>query len=298
MSILLDHDTRVIVQGITGTQGRVEAEISKNYGTHIVAGVTPGRGGENIAGIPVYDTVKEALDRHGADASLIFVPPLLVKDAVLEALDAGIRLLVGTAEDVPQHDVAIVIAAVRKVGARLVGFNTNGVISPGKARMGGLGGLDPDEVYAPGRIGLCSRSGGMCAEIGIALKQAGLGNSTAVAMGGDRITGLPMVEYVRLFEADPETDAIVLFGEPGTDNEGGVALHLRANRIRKPIVAMIAGAFQEKYPRGLSFGHAAAIIRADGESATDKKKMLADAGVLIADTLEEIPVLLKKALGH
>lgn len=296
MSILLDENTRVVVQGITGTQGRVDAVISKKYGTRIVAGVTPGRGGDEVDGIPVYDTVNEAVRLQGAEASLLYVPPLLIRDAALEAVEAGITLLVGTAEAVPQHDIAIVLAAVRRSGARLVGFNTNGLISPGKARMGGLGGLDPGEIYAPGRVGVCSRSGGMCAEIALALKRAGMGVSTAVAMGGDQVTGLPMVEYVRLFEEDPETDAIVLFGEPGTDNEVGVFRHVRANGLRKPVVAMIVGAFQELYPMGVSFGHAAAMIRDESESATGKKKMLAGCGILIADTLEAIPPLIRKAL--
>ena len=297
MSILLDETTRVVVQGITGSQGRVDAMISKRYGTRIVAGVTPGRGGEEVDGIPVYDTVAEAVQLQGATASLLYVPPLLIRDAALEAVEASIQLLVGTAEAVPQHDIALVVAAVRRAGARLVGFNTNGVISAGKARMGGLGGLDPAEIYAPGRIGICSRSGGMCAEIGLALKRAGLGVSTAVAMGGDQVTGLPMVEYVRLFEDDVETDAIVLFGEPGTDNETGVVSHARAYGLRKPIVAMIVGAFQERYPHGVSFGHAAAMIRSESESASEKKKMLAQCGVLVADTLEDIAPLIRSALG-
>jgi succinyl-CoA synthetase alpha subunit len=297
MSILLDETTRVVVQGITGTQGQVDARISKRYGTRIVAGVTPGRGGEEVDGIPVYDTVADAVGVEGAEASLLYVPPLLIRDAALEAVDAGIRLLVGTAEEVPRHDIAIVLAAVRRSGARLVGFNTNGLISPGKARMGGLGGLDPAEIYAPGRVGVCSRSGGMCAEIGLALKRAGMGVSTAVAMGGDQATGMAMVEYVRLFEDDAATDAIVLFGEPGTDNEMGVIRHVRAHGLRKPIVAMIVGAFQERYPQGVSFGHAAAMIRGESESATEKKKLLAACGILIAETLEDIPRLLSGALG-
>jgi succinyl-CoA synthetase alpha subunit len=297
MSILLDQTTRVVVQGITGTQGRIDAQICRDYGTRIVAGVTPGRGGEEVAGIPVFDTVREAVEEHGAEASLIYVPPLLIKDAVLEALDAGIKLLVGTAEGVPRHDIAIAVAAVGRAGARLVGFNTNGLISPGRARMGGLGGLDPDEIYAQGSIGVVSRSGGMCAEIGMTLKAAGLGISTAVAMGGDLIIGTPMVEYVRLFEADPETEAVVLFGEPGTGNETGVAAHLAANGIRKPVVALIVGAFQEKYPKGVSFGHAAAMIQDEIDSPSGKKRILADAGVAIAETLEDIPALLTDALG-
>lgn len=296
MSILVDGTTKVVIQGITGTQGRVEALTCRRYGTNVVAGVTPGRGGEDIDGIPVYDTVAEAVEYHQAEASLLFVPPLLTKDAVLEALDAGVRTMVATAEGVPEHDVLRAVSAARKAGARLVGFNTNGIISPGKARLGGLGGLDPAEIYQPGRIGVCSRSGGMCAEISLALIAGGYGCSTVVAMGGDRLTGLPMVEYVKLFEDDPETDAIVLFGEPGTDNESGVAEHLRRNGVKKPVIVLIVGFFQEAYPEGVSFGHAAAMIGRPDESPSGKRTMLGNAGARVVATLEEIPSMLNAVL--
>lgn len=293
MSILVDRATKVIVQGITGTQARVETEICKQYGTNIVAGVTPGRGGERVAGVPVFDTVAAAVERHGAEATLLFVPPLFAKDAVLEAIDAGIRVLIATAEGVPEHDVVIAVAAAREAGAQLIGFNTNGLISPGVARLGGLGGLTPQDIYAPGRVGVCSRSGGMCAEIALALKRAGMGVSTVVAMGGDRVTGLAMQEYVRLFEADDETDAIVLFAEPGTDNESGVAAYLAEHGLTKPVVVLLVGFFQEAYPKGISFGHAAAMISNEEESPSGKRHLLERAGVRIASTLEEIPLLLR-----
>ncbi|MEX2642194.1 MAG: hypothetical protein WD270_01990, partial [Acetobacterales bacterium] len=235
-----------------------------------------------------------AVDRHGVRASLIYVPPLQAAAAVMEALDAGIGLIVATAEGVPRHDAAVVVAAARESGARLVGFNTNGFISPGRVRMGGMGGLDPDEVYPPGRVGICSRSGGMCSEIALALGREGLGVSTAVAMGGDVITGLRMVDYVRLFEADEGTDAIVLFGEPGTSNEREVAEHIMRHGLRKPVVALIVGAFQESYEAGVSFGHAAAMIRDTADSATAKRAMLRKAGGLVASTLSEVPLLLQR----
>lgn len=298
MSILLDKDTRVIVQGITGTQARVDSLICREYGTNIVAGVTPGRGGQDVEGIPVYDTVREAVDKHGATASLVYVPALAAKDAVLEALDAGIRLIVAPAELVPLNDGAKVVDAVRKVGAVMVGFNTVGVITPGQARMGGMGGLDPDEIYAPGTVGICSRSGGMVAELAWAIKKGGLGVSTAVAMGGDALTGRHMVDYVKMFENDPETEAIVLFGEPGTPNESQVVAHLAENGLTKPIVALIAGSFQENHPKGVSFGHAAAMIADEADSPSAKKKLLAGAGVRIATDLQDIPVQIKAALGR
>lgn len=298
MSILLEKNTRVVVQGITGTQARVDTLVCRDYGTNIVAGVTPGRGGQDVEGIPVYDTVREAVEQHGAEASLVYVPALAAKNAVLEALAAGIRLIVAPAELVPLNDAAKVVDAVRKTDAVMVGFNTVGIITPGEARMGGMGGLDPDEVYAPGTVGICSRSGGMVAEVAWALKKGGLGVSTAVAMGGDAITGRRMVDYVRMFEDDPKTEAIALFGEPGTPNEREVAEHLRANGAKKPIVALIAGTFQENQPAGVSFGHAAAFIAGEGDSPTEKKHMLAAAGVRIAADLRDIPVQIKAALGR
>jgi succinyl-CoA synthetase alpha subunit len=226
------------------------------------------------------------------------VPPALVRAAVLEAIDAGIRLIVVTAELVPLHDIVEIVARARAGGVRLIGCNTNGVISPGKSKVGGVGGMNPAEIYPPGRIGVCSRSGGMTAEVALALKACGYGISTSVAMGGDAVTGTSMVEVLRLFEADEETDATVIFGEPGTRNENEVADAVRDGRIAKPVVALIVGAFQERYPAGMSFGHAAAMIGRDDESASAKRHALAQAGVHVAAALEDIPGLLDMALGR
>lgn len=296
MSILIDRETRVVVQGITGGQARFDTEWCIQYGTRVVSGVTPGRGGDTVLGVPVYDTMRRALAEHPADCSVLYVPGPMVKPAVMEALDAGIRLLLVTAEYVPLHDVVQVVATARRGGAKLVGCNTNGVISPGKSKLGGVGGMNPDEIYAPGRVGICSRSGGMTAEISLVLKQADYGVSTSVAMGGDLVTGMSMAEYVGLFEEDPGTDAVVIFGEPGTSNEQEVAALLRTGEIRKPVVALIAGAFQERYPKGMSFGHAAAMITSHEESASAKRRLLAEAGAHVAGALEDIPELLRRAL--
>lgn len=296
MSILLDSSTQVIVQGITGAQARFDTEWCLRYGTRIVAGVTPGRGGEKVHDIPVYDTVRRATEGRTIDASVLYVPPAMVKAAVLEAIDANIGLIVVTAEYVPQHDVIGIVAAARRAGVCLVGCNTNGVISPGRSKLGGVGGMNPSEIFAPGRIGVVSRSGGMSAEIGLALKAAAYGISTSVGMGGDAVTGLRMADYVRMFEQDPETDAIILFGEPGTDNEQEVAALVRAGTICKPVVAMIAGEFQERYPAGISFGHAAAMITDISKSASAKRRLLREAGIHLAQSLEEIPDLLRQAL--
>lgn len=296
MSILVDESTSVVVQGITGGQARFDTEWCINYGTRIVAGVTPGRGGENIHGVPVYDTVRRAAAKHGINTSVIYVPAPVVKSAAMEAIGAGIRLILVTAEYVPQHDVIWITAAAREAGVSLVGCNTNGIISPGKSKLAGVGGVTPGEIYTAGDIGVLSRSGGMTAEIGLALKDAGYGISTSVAMGGDAVTGMKMAEYVKLFQNDPDTRAIVIFGEPGTHNEQEVAELLTAGAITKPVVALIAGAFQECYPPGMSFGHAAAMITTGNESASAKRAALAAAGAHIAGALDDIPVLLRQAL--
>ena len=298
MSILIDQHTRVIVQGLTGAQARFDCEWCIKYGTRIVAGVTPGRGGDSVHGVPVYDTVAAAVAEHPADATVLYVPPLLVKSAVLEALAAGLRLVVVLAEYVPLHDVVTIVAAARRAGAHLVGCNTNGLISPGRSKLGGVGGIDPAEIFAPGHVGVVSRSGGMTAELVLTLKAAGLGVSTSISMGGDAVTGLTMADYMSLFEADPETDAMVLFGEPGTDNEEGVAALVRAGTVTKPVVALIAGQFQERHPAGVSFGHAAAIITDGSKSASAKRALLRESGVHVALALEQIPELIRAALAR
>jgi succinyl-CoA synthetase alpha subunit len=298
MSILIDQSTRVIVQGITGATARGDTERCLRYGTKIVAGVSPGRGGDDVHGVPVYDTVRAALAEHPAMATAIYVPAPAARAAVAEALEGGVKLLLVTAEYVPIHDVLVMTAAARAAGARLVGCNTNGIISPGKSRIGGIGGINPEELYPRGDVGICSRSGGMSVEISLALKAAGLGVSTCVSMGGDSVTGLSMVDYALLFEDDPETQAIVVFGEPGTNNEQELAAAVAAGKITKPVVALIAGTFQERYPPRMSFGHAAAMISKRGESASDKRAMLTEAGVHVCDVLEGIPTIIHKVLAQ
>lgn len=297
MSILIDESTRVLAQGLTGVQGRRDARFCLDYGTKIVCGVTPGKGGETVYDLPVYDSVREALARHEIDASIIYAPPLRTKEAILEALDAGVKTICALAEFVPRHDTAIIRAAAEAAGATVIGCNTNGIISASKSKLGAIGGDDPDEVFAPGRIGVCSRSGGMSAEFGLTLRRARLGVSTCVSMGGDVIPGTPMVRYVEMFVNDPDTDAIVIFGEPGTTAEHEVAAFLRAGECSKPLVALLAGAFQESYPKGVSFGHVAAMIQADEDSVTAKRRMLAEAGALVAHTLGDVPRLIREALG-
>lgn len=296
MSILIDANTRIIVVGMTGGTARVDAERSLRYGARIVAGVSPGKGGEAVHGIPVYDTIRLALAEHPADTAVIYVPAAAVRDAVMEAVDADLRQVLVTAEYVPLHDVAYVIAACRAAGIRLIGCNTNGVISPGQSRLGGIGGSDPSEIYVPGRIGICSRSGGMSAELALAVKDAGLGVSTCVSMGGDAMTGMRMADYALLFEDDPETDAMIVFGEPGTRNEQELAALIRAGRIRKPVLALVVGQFQETYPPGATFGHTAAVIGGADDSASAKRRLLAEAGVHVCPTLDDIAPILRRVL--
>jgi succinyl-CoA synthetase alpha subunit len=293
VSILVDTDTRVVVQGATGTQARFDIRYCLDYGTRIVAGVTPGRGGESVEGVPVFNTVAAAVAATGANASTVYVPARGVRDAVFEAVDAGIRVLVCLAENVPRHDAAASVAAARAAGAKMIGFNTNGLISPGRCKLGGIGGDRAREIYAPGRIGVCSRSGGMSAEICWTLSRAGLGASTCVSMGGDPIVGMRMAEVLEMFEADPGTDACVIFGEPGGAHEVEVADAIRAGRLRKPVVALVVGEFQERYPPGVSFGHFAAVIKGENDSASAKRRLLAQAGARVAASLEEIPELLR-----
>lgn len=292
MAILLDETTNVIVQGITGRQARQDSENCLAYGTRIVAGVTPGRGGQEVLGVPVFNTVKAAVRHHAAQASVIYVPARAARDAVMEAIDAGIRLILVTSEGIARQKMAVLVAEAKRAGVTLVGPNTNGIISAGRSKLGGIGGTDPSDIYAPGRIGICSRSGGMTAELALTIKQGGYGVSTAIAMGGDRITGGTMLDYVRMFEDDDDTDAILVYGEPGSRNEADLSAYLHANGVRKPIVAVIAGQFQENYPAGVSFGHAAAMISSDADTATAKRRMLAEAGVIVSPSLADIPALL------
>jgi succinyl-CoA synthetase alpha subunit len=293
MSILIDAATRVLVQGATGTQARFDIRYCLDYGTTIVAGVTPGRGGETVEGVPIFNTVAAAVAATGANASAIYVPARGVRDAVLEAVESGIRVLACFAENVPRHDAAVAVASARSAGAYMAGFNTNGLISPNFCKLGGIGGDRAKTIYAPGRIGVCSRSGGMSAEISWTLSRAKLGVSTCISMGGDPIVGMRMLEVLKLFEADADTDACVIFGEPGGSHEIEVAEAIRNGELTKPVIALIAGQFQENYPAGVSFGHFAAVISGSNDSATAKRKMLADAGARVAASLEEIPQLLQ-----
>ena len=297
MSILVDERTRILVQGITGSVGRLDTRICLDYGSRIVAGVTPGRGGQSVSGVPVFDTVAEAVEVTGADAAVQYVPARYAADAVVEAASSGLSPIVAIAENLPRRDAWRAALAARNAGSVLIGFNTNGVISPGKTKLGGIGGPRPGDMFRPGSVGVCSRSGGMPAEIALVLARAGSGISTCVAMGGEAITGRTMAEYARWFEADDTTHSIVVFGEPGSDHEIGLAAAMERGEVTKPVVAMIVGEFQDAYPAGSSFGHVSAMVQRDTDRAVVKRETLAAAGALIAERVEDIPDLISVGTG-
>lgn len=297
MSILVDGSTRVLVQGITGSVGRIDTRICLDYGTRIVAGVTPGKGGQSVSGVPVFDTVAEAVATTGPTAAVQYVPARRAASAVIEAANSRLSPIVAIAENLPRHDAYRAARAARRAGSVLIGFNTNGIVSPGQTKLGGIGGPRPSEMFRPGRIGICSRSGGMSAEIAIALAWAGLGVSTCVSMGGELVTGRSMADFARWFEADDETDAIVVFGEPGSSHESDLAAAMQVGEVTKPVVAMIVGQFQDAHPAGVSFGHIAAMVRRDTDRAVTKRKLLAAAGASVAERVEDIPDLLRATTG-
>ncbi len=289
MSVLIDAQTRLVVQGITGREARMVTEHMTGYGTNVVAGVTPGRGGDEVSGVPVYDTLEEAVDRHSPNATLISVPPAAVLDACLEALSQRLRLLVIATEGVPQHDALLILEKATGVAARVVGPNSVGVINPvARTKIGAIGGDNPERAFPSGRIGIISRSGGMTSEIGLMTRRVGLGVSTAVSVGGDALIGTPPAALLPLFERDSETDGVVLFGEPGTQFEEDVARAVRERRYTKPLIAMVAGRFTENLPEGTAFGHAAAIIEGGAGRPSSKIELLREVGVLVADDMEDL----------
>lgn len=286
MSILVDENTRLIIQGITGREGTFHCEQMLQYGTKVVAGVTPGKGGENVFGVPVFNTVREAMEATDANASVIFVPALHTAAGVYEPLDAGIKTVMTIAEHVPVHDMMRVYHIAREKGARVIGPNSFGVISPGKSKAGFMA----HRIFLPGHVGLMSRSATNCYETVFMMTNAGIGQSTCVGVGGDMIPGSTFTDLLPLFEADPETKAVVIIGEIGGNEEELAAEYIK-NHVTKPVVALIAG---KNAPKGKSMGHAGAIVAADGTgSAENKEKALRAAGVHIAETTTGIVDILK-----
>jgi succinyl-CoA synthetase alpha subunit len=298
MSILLDGQSRVLVQGVAARQARTHLPYMLRYGTNVVAGVAPGRGGEAIEGVPVYDTVATALRHHAVDISVLFIPAPAARDAALEAIARGIPLVQVLAEGVPHHDAAEILERAATQGVRVIGPNSQGMISPGKAKLGGTGGAEPERLFRPGPVGIISRSGGMGGEIGNALTRRGIGQSTYVSIGGDLLIGTGFAPMLELFERDPETRAVVMFGEPGTGHEEEAAALVRAGGFTKPLLALIVGEALERLPKGMSFGHTSSIIERGLGSPTRKKKLLREAGAMVAETFAELAELVAEALAR
>lgn len=294
MAILVNEKSRVLIQGITGREGVVRAQLMKDYGTKVVAGVTPGRGGQEVCGIPVYDSVLQAWEKLGPlDVSVIFVPAALVKGAALEAIDAGVKLVVIVPDRVPIHDVLEIAARAAEKGARFVGPNTLGLVSPGKAVLGMIGGRAEraKEWFRPGFVGVSSRSGGMTSAISYYLTQAGLGQSTIVHVGGDAVIGLSHPEIMALFEEDPETKMAVMFGEIGTSQEERVADLIDNGRFTKPLIAYIGGKAAKS---GTRFSHAGAIVEGARGSHETKVRRLREAGAHVVEAISDIPIKAKE----
>ena len=289
MSILIDRTKRVLVQGITGREGQTRTRLMQEYGTQVVAGVTPGKGGQQVNGVPVFDTVQEAWETVGAlDVSVLFIPAPIVKSAALEAIDAGVKLLVIVPDRVPIYDVLEIAYAAKQTGARFVGPNTLGVLSPGKAVLGMIGGraTSARSWFFPGPVGITSRSGGITSSMAYYLAQEGIGATSLVHVGGDVVVGLPHPEVVKLFQSDSETKAIVMFGEIGGSQEEQVADLVEADEVTKPIVAFIGGKAAKS---GTRFSHAGAIIEGDRGTYKGKVERLREVGVTVVETFGELP---------
>lgn len=289
MAIFVDEETRVLVQGITGRDGLFHACSMREYGTQVAGGVTPGKGGQTVEGFPVYDSMHEAVEKTGANTSVTFVPERFATDAIIEAADAGIKLVVCITEGIPVIDMLRVVSYLKKKGTRLIGPNCPGVISPGKAKVGIL----PGHIFAQGRIGVVSRSGTLTYEIVSHITSAGLGQSTCVGIGGDPVIGSNFLDVLGLFCDDPQTEAVVLVGEIGGSDEEEAAKFIK-NELGKPAVAFIAG---RTAPRGKRMGHAGAIISGSSGTAEEKVAALADADIPVAEEPSEIAELLKEKLA-
>jgi succinyl-CoA synthetase alpha subunit len=296
MSILIDDKKSVLVQGITGREGRTRASLMKDYGTNIVAGVTPGKGGQEIIGVPVYDTVLEASEACGKfDISVLFIPAPLVRSAALEAIEAGVKLLVIVPDRVPIYDVLEIAHSANKHKAQFVGPNTLGVLSPGKGVLGMIGGraASARSWFFPGPVGITSRSGGITSSMAYYLAQEGIGATTLVHVGGDVVVGLPHPEVIKLFQKDPETKAIVMFGEIGGSQEERVADLVESGEVTKPIIAFIGGKAAKS---GTRFSHAGAIVEGNRGTHEGKVKRLQEVGATVVDAFGDLPHATKSVL--
>lgn len=290
MSILVNKDTRIVVQGVTGREGTFHTRQCVEYGSKVVAGVTPGKGGQDMDGIPVYNTVAMAVEKEGANASLVFVPPAFCGDAILEAAEAGVELVVCITEGIPTMDMIKAKEAIRYKNVRLVGPNCPGVITPGECKMG----IMPGFIHKPGDVGVISRSGTLTYEAVAQLTELGIGQSTCIGIGGDPIIGSTFIDLLRLFNGDPDTSAVVMIGEIGGSAEEEAAAFIR-DEMNKPVVSFIAG---QTAPPGKRMGHAGAIIAGGKGTAAEKIKALEDAGVTVSRSPADIGAEIAKVLGR
>jgi succinyl-CoA synthetase alpha subunit len=289
VAIIVDTETRLVVQGLTGSEGSFHGKRNKDYGTQVVAGVTPGKGGQDVEGIPVFNTVCEAVDETGANTTMIFVPARFAADAIYEAVDAGIGSVICIAEGLPAHEMLLIYAYIRPRGIMLIGPNCPGALSPGKANVG----IIPAEIFREGHVGLVSRSGTLTYQIGHELTQLGLGNSTIVGIGGDPVVGSSFIDILERFEADDETEYVVMVGEIGGDEEEKAARYIE-REMTKPVVAYIAGFTA---PPGKTMGHAGAIISGSSGSAQGKKEALEACSVRVGTTPAEVGQLVAELAG-
>jgi succinyl-CoA synthetase alpha subunit len=289
VSVLVDSDTRLVVTGLTGREGTFHGLNNRRYGTQVVAGVTPGKKGQDVEGIPILDTVHEAVSEAGANAAMVFVPPRFAADSILEAADAGVDLVVAITEGIPAHDMLRVYTHLRRGSTRLVGPNCPGVLSPGKANVG----IIPASFFSPGNVGLVSRSGTLTYQIGYEIAQRGFGNSSIVGIGGDPIVGSDFIDIVSLYQEDDETELIVMCGEIGGDAEERTADYIAEN-VTKPVVAYIAGFTA---PPGKTMGHAGAIVSGTSGTAAAKAEALEAKGVRVGRTPTEVAAIAVEILG-
>jgi succinyl-CoA synthetase alpha subunit len=296
MAILINKDSKIVIQGITGREAFMVTKHAIAYGTNIIAGVTPGKGGQILEGIPVYDTLRHACKEHEIDTTVVYVPPEFAYDAVMEAIGNGIQTILIITERVPRLDVARFLKAA-KGKCIIVGPNSAGIINPhDRIKLGPLGGDNVERSFVHGEVGVISRSGGMTAECSWMVKRAGYGVSTSISIGGDPLIGSSPKEILRLFEADTRTKAVVLWGEPGTHYEEDVANYIHNGGFTKPLVAYVAGKFVESMPKGTVFGHAASIISGEHGRPTSKISKLREAGAHVPDCFDDINLILKSIL--
>ena len=298
MAILVDKNSKIVIQGITGREASMVTKHALAYGTKIMAGVTPGKEGQNVAGVPVFDTLKRACKEFEINTSVVYVPPAFAYDAVMEAIGNGIGLIVIITERIPQQDAVRFLAAAKQNNCTVIGPNSVGLITPeDNVKLGAIGGDNAARCFVSGNVGVISRSGGMTAECAWMVKQAGFGVSTCVSIGGDAFIGSPPKKILGMFEDDPMTKAVVLWGEPGTRYEEDVAAFVKNKGFTKPLIAYIAGRFVEAMPEGTVFGHAASIIEGESGKPSIKMAHLRDAGCHVVENFNDIITALQNVMA-